>query len=414
MLNTRIIRGMGALIIAATGAVMLTGCQGHGDYVQEGIDIAQERVAEIKSGTEWQMARQQFLAGDLEKALKTVDQSIRLNDDVAKSHLLRGRILLELGRLEDARAALINAETYDAEMAEIQYYLGITEERFTRHDRALERYLKAADLEPDDSQYLVAAAEMLILQDDLPGARAMLESREERFEYNAAIQQTLAHIAALDGEYEVAVRHLETARTLAPDDPAVLEELVRTQMRAGDFANAAIGLDQLDGMFDEPRRDLTHMHVECLLAMNRNVEARTMLEQLTAGEEGEDDLQAWTLLGEVAIALDDDATLRQAATRIIALAPHRSEGYVFRALNLRRRGELEKALIVLDDALAYAEGDSNPLILRSLILADMDRYDEAARDAARAVSLNPEDPTARELMRMYNPSAITTVDPLSQ
>ncbi len=29
-------------------------------------------MSQLKSGTEWQMAQQQFLAGELEKSLKTV------------------------------------------------------------------------------------------------------------------------------------------------------------------------------------------------------------------------------------------------------------------------------------------------------------------------------------------------------
>src|SRR5689334_14733375 len=97
----RPIRSGSALALAACLAA-LTGCAGHGQYTQEGIKTAEERLAQMKSGTEWQMAQQQFLAGDLDKALKTVDSSIGLNPKVAKSHTLRGRILIEKGQLEAA------------------------------------------------------------------------------------------------------------------------------------------------------------------------------------------------------------------------------------------------------------------------------------------------------------------------
>src|SRR5262245_43766148 len=97
------------LAVALPAALTLAGCAQHGEYTKKHLNEAAERMSQMKSGTEWEMARQQYLAGDLDKALKTVDRSITLNDKVAKSHVLRGRILIEKGRMEEARQSLLKA-----------------------------------------------------------------------------------------------------------------------------------------------------------------------------------------------------------------------------------------------------------------------------------------------------------------
>ena len=51
----------------------LTGCGGgHGKYTQEHISLAKEKMSFLKSATEWDLARQAFLSGDLEKDRKSV------------------------------------------------------------------------------------------------------------------------------------------------------------------------------------------------------------------------------------------------------------------------------------------------------------------------------------------------------
>ena len=112
--TSRLIRAA-TLALATLTAAALTGCGAlgkHGQFTQEHLNQAQEKMTMLKSGTEWQMAHQQFLAGDLDKALKTVDRSIAMNGTVPKSHLLRGRIMLEKSRLEEARQEFLTAQLW--------------------------------------------------------------------------------------------------------------------------------------------------------------------------------------------------------------------------------------------------------------------------------------------------------------
>ena len=53
-----------------------------------------------------------------------------------KSHVLKGRILIEEGKLEQARASFLEAEKLDEDCVEAQYYLGIVHERFNEPENA--------------------------------------------------------------------------------------------------------------------------------------------------------------------------------------------------------------------------------------------------------------------------------------
>ena len=238
----------GALSLVLIAAA-LTGCNNsgskHGKYTAEHISAAQERMSMLKSGTEWQMAQQQFLSGDLEKSFKTVNRSIAINPKVAKSHVLRGRILIEKGRLEEARDSLLEAEKLAADNVEVQYYLGIIHEQFSQPTEVLARYQKAADLDTGNVQYVIAAAEMMAQIGQLDQAEQYINDRKQNFEYNAAVRQSLGHIAMLRGDPETAAERFNEAMLLAPDDPAIMEDVAQSQFAAGNFAEAEFATSKL-------------------------------------------------------------------------------------------------------------------------------------------------------------------------
>src|SRR5215510_7122057 len=125
---------------AALCLALLSGCAGQSGYTAEHASRAKERMLEIKAATEWETARQAFLAGDLDKALKSVDRSLAINNNVCKSHVLRGRIMMEKGEIDEALKALTKAGALDPSQPDPPYYLGIAFERIMQPDKALENY----------------------------------------------------------------------------------------------------------------------------------------------------------------------------------------------------------------------------------------------------------------------------------
>jgi len=380
-------------------AATLEGCAGHGAYTGDFKEKAQARMAGIKSATTWDLAHQQFEAGDLEHALKNVDQSILLNPQIARSHLLRARILIELGRLEPALESIERALDLDPDNAENHYYHAIVLERFDQPSEAFDAYRRAADLDPSNSQYIVAAAEMLIEMDRLDEASALLEGVRNESRYSSGIRQTLGHIAMMEGDPARAVSLFAEACVLSPDDPSLVEDLARAQLAGGDFADADRSLQRLRALPEyKDRRDLMHTHARCLLELDRPVEARAILTQLTDSPEGRSDIEAWVQLAECAVILEDDRALQSAASRLLALAPQRYEGYLFLAVAQRREGRLDDAVASLDRAIARAPGNALPPRLQGMIYHQLGRTEDARRALALAAAADPSDTATTRLL----------------
>lgn len=387
------------LLAAVLAGATLAGCAGHGAHTSAAITGAQERLTAFKAGVEWDMARQQFLAGELDKALRTADRALAMNPSVAKSHVLRARILMEMGRLEDARESLLRARAVDPAHVDAHYYEGVLLERLSDPAGALERYLAAMDLDEGNPQHPLAAAEMLIETGRPDAAEALLQSRRARFEHNAGIRQTLGHLALMRSEPDHAADLFNEARLLAPDDLVILEDLARAQALAGRFGEAEFNLSRvLDADQARNRRDLLHLRARCLIELNRPLEARDILLGLTRDKAGAVDAAAWSDLGRLALRLNDHARVTLAANRLIALQPDKPDGRLLLASLKRAQGDLASALAIVDQAASLASADAATLKLRGLILRDLGRNDDAAQSLARALQMSPDDRQTRELL----------------
>lgn len=386
------------LLLSAALLAAIAGCRGHGGYTAKHINVAKEKMDMMKAGTEWQTAKQAFLGGDLDKAKKHVDISLTLNPKVVKSHVLRGRIMLESGNLEEAANSFARAEELDPKAVDPQYYMGLLNERVLQREEALARYQKAAELDAANPQYAIAAAEVLIDLGRLGEAKSYLESRRSSFEHNAGVRQTLAHIAMMEGDPRTAAALFNEARLLAPNDLAILEDLARAQMAAGDTAEAEFTLSRLlQNPATAPRRDLKRMRADCLVQIDRTVEARELLLELTRDDAGASDAETWIALGNVSFLMGDWVRLRQCATRTVALAPARPEGHLLKALHARATGDGALAATALRDALAIRP-DAATYALLGTVQRDLGRAEEARASFAQALRLDPQAEGVAELM----------------
>lgn len=386
-----------ACVVAFAGLMGLQGC-GKGKYTTEHTNAAKAKMNMLKSATEYQMAFQAFMAGDLPKANNHIDYSITLNESVVKSHVLRGRIMMEMGNLEKAVACFQYAETLDAANVEAAYYQGVLAERVARKEEALSFYRKAADLEPANAQYCIAATEMMIDLARVDEADAYLRQRQERFVNNAGIKQVLGNIAMLRKDTRTAQNLYGEARLLAPDNKAIVENLIRAQIANAAFADAEVNLSKLlaDRAMQD-RRDLRHMRAKCLVRLDRLVEARDVYLELTKDRDGNADVEAWRGLGEVAFVLKDTPRLKLSAARLIAIAPKAPDGWILRGLMQRRAGDLAAAQSSFEQALALRR-DGDTLVLLGMVQQDL-RQNAKARDSFReALRQEPSHANAASLL----------------
>ncbi|MCA9280538.1 MAG: tetratricopeptide repeat protein [Phycisphaeraceae bacterium] len=376
--------------VAATliAAATLSGCAGHGNYTTEHKNNAENRLAEIKAATNYDMAHQRYVAGDLQKALDAIEDSIAYKEDVAKSHVLQGRVLFEMGRDEAAIQSFARATELDPTNAEAQYYSGMVMERFSQPENAFAYYSRAMELNATDPQYTLASAEMLIELNRLDEAEQLLVGGASNFRHNAGMHQTLGHVAQMRGDNDRAIEEFRQACLLAPDDTALIEDLARAQINAGQYADGEYNLRRiLKTPAGKDRRDLTQLQAKCLVQLDRPVEARSILLQLVKDEQGVNDFQTWSELGNVSIILKDETRLRDAASRLVAIAPNRVEGYLLMAMYQRAKGQPEQALLTVDQAIAKAGRNAEAYMLKAIICDELGRPEDAriASAAARQI-----------------------------
>ncbi|MEM1185803.1 MAG: tetratricopeptide repeat protein [Planctomycetota bacterium] len=394
-------------LVIASGVVLaaLAGCVGQGKYTAEGASLAEKRMSALKAATEYSMAEQAFLAGDLDKAERTIDRAIGLSADVAINYVLAGRIRLEQGRIGESLAFFGRAIEINDGLAEAHYYLGVVSERLRRTSDAVNHFMAAAESEPLDPQFTVAAGEMLVDLDRLDEAEEFLMGSAV-FDHAPAVKQLLGHISMIRGLHEEASERFEEAALLSPSDDAIREDLVAALVAAGRYAEAereitklmavdvASGGESTGG--PAPRRDLMHLRGLCLIALGRPIEARRIYKDLTDGATGATDLDAWVGLGRASFLVGDTRSLKQAGERAKAIAPEQSEGPVLLALYSRAIGDSEAALQAID---AF-DGEQTPDVrtLRALILADLGRYDESREQLFIALEHSPDDRSAMNLL----------------
>lgn len=383
--NARFTRAAAAAILGLLAA----GCSTQSQYTREGITLAEEKMSVIKAGTEWQMAHQAFLAGDLDKALKKVDASLSINDSVVKSHVLRGRILIEKGNLGRALESLLTAVTINPRDPDAHYFLGIVYERLDDAEQAADHYVQACELDGYNPSYAVAAAEMFIDLGRIDEARDYLNS-DPMFEHDSGVRQALGHIAMIQGDPATGAKMFAEATLLAPNDTAILEDLARAQMATGAFADADQNLLRL---LKEPtnkdRRDLRHSRARCLVELDRPVEARAIYQALLEGQDGLSDVDAWIGLGNIAFMINDFNALRRCASRIVAIAPARPDGYALWALWHRENNDSRQALAAIDRAIAANPSDPVNHAFRGVLLSDAGQHRAAIDAFTDAVTLDP-------------------------
>ncbi|MEM9083218.1 MAG: tetratricopeptide repeat protein [Planctomycetota bacterium] len=395
-----------AALLAGASVGVVVGCQGHGKYTSEFKDEAVARLNALKSQTAQDMATADLQSSNIERAFDHAHEAVLLTPESAEARLLLGRVFIEMQQPEQALEQLAQAMQLDPLSAEPHYYAGTVYERFGQTLSALESYARAFQLEPTEEQYLLTRVEMLIEMGELDRAKGMLSDHADRFRFVPAVKQTEAHLALIRNEPEEAVALFREAMLQAPEDKGIREDLARAQIRVARFSEADRTLERLlrDEEYAERRPDLVHLRARCLLELNRPMEARSMLIELTRRVGGQNDADAWRQLGTVSLVLSDPRLLKEAADTLMAIAPERYEGYFFLAIWQQANVGPEAALATLERAVTRArvEGVAEPANLQSVIYAELGQKDLALSAARTALEIEPENEQALVLVESLN------------
>jgi len=376
-------RPVRVLLICGTsaGLTWLAGCAAQGSYTRELADEATSRMDGIRAETELDFAQQAFDAQRLDRAQQRASAALAMNPDSAGARLLLARIAIERGRFADAVAQARASIELSPNEAEAHYLLGVAHERRGALEEAHDAFQRALELDPGDAHAALARAETLqMLGREREAERALLGW--EGSDYHAGAQQLLGQFALAREELDLAVARLESARTIAPADLGIIEDLAAAQLAAGRHAEAEANLASLradPALADRP--DLVRQHAACLRALGRLAEARDLYARLAESASTPKRRAAlWAAVGELSYRAGDQASLRRAASRTVDAAPDSADGYVLWALWYLRDDQPDR---VRESIAAGLENANDPTDLRLLARA-LDGIDDETGHAGKA------------------------------
>jgi tetratricopeptide (TPR) repeat protein len=342
------------LVPLALAAVILTGCGGPSKAGKEARVAAQDRMQRATSVIVFDQARQSFESGQFDKAMKEIDEAIYRTPTDPRYWVLRGRIGLERGRLEQALQDFGRAIEVKADCADAHYFQGIVHERWSRLEEAIMAYRKAAESDPTKVSYVLAAAEVLVSLERYDEAQQELEPKLTYFENNAPMHQLLGQVALLRDDPKAAALHFNRALLIDPSSPMVLDNLARAQFEAEQWNECLESVRRIQREGTQGRTvELMRTEGRCLAMIGRTSDARIVFSQIT--REHPEDASGWVDLAAVAWELEDMSRVQLCGQRLLRVAPDRYEGYVFLGLVEERNGNTHSAKEWFEKAAKVAE-----------------------------------------------------------
>ncbi len=386
-----------ALALAVASTVMMVGCQAPKGGHQKAVSNANARWHTLRSTSMLRLAQQQFDAGDLTQAEKTLVEAMSVDISNPALHVLSGRIAIEQGQLERAYERFRTALDIDDKQIGAHYYQGVVFQRWQQFDKALVAYGKAYEIQSDNVSFLLAMSEMHVAMGNRDTAVKLLESKVVYFDQNASIRSALGQLYYLDRNFTQAVHYLKQASYLAPDNLQLLENLASAQRAAGQSAEAVRNLERL--VNDPENRDrvgLKRMLAAAYERADRLQEARQIYIDLNRQDPR--DADAWFKLASLSLVNNDTAAALAAAERVMALDGSRAEGYIIAAMVWQKRGRFDQAIRLFERAASLAPQSAEPMILRGIAQEHAGQRNAAASSYSEALRRSPSDERAKNLL----------------
>ena len=210
----------------------------------------------------------------------------------------------------------------------------------------------------------------------------------------------LGTISVLRSEYDDAIKHLEQAYLIGGSDEIVVSDLARAEIASGRFRDCLRTLGKLEAEMGEDTPTWVYqLRARCYHEMGSPRDARSAYVALLRKDPN--DVRAWIEYGATVQDIGDMKRLDTCADRLIALAPGRCEGYLYKGIIAIDMKDFNLAKVWLTKA-ADAAHEQNLVPLLALAEVELLRGDhEAAFSRCQQVLLqDPEDVHAQSLANL--------------
>ncbi|MFA0749877.1 MAG: hypothetical protein SLRJCFUN_000280 [Candidatus Fervidibacter sp.] len=192
--------------------------------------LAEHLVREARA--HYQRALQAWQRGNLSEAETALRQALELNPDAPDPLIALGRLLVEMGRTEEAIGVLSKACELDAENPEAHFLFGQALEATQRWRRAKDAYERAMRLQPSAELAEQLRERLTALEQRLAAEPTAALSEEAAAELEDALHWAQFYLEV--GFPRRAREYLQRARQIAPDHPKVREVMAAIERALSD------------------------------------------------------------------------------------------------------------------------------------------------------------------------------------
>lgn len=209
------------MLIVLILAAFIAGC----GNIETQKTAAEQRWNKNSAQVKLRVAQEQFESQQYDNALKLLNESIALDNQIADAYVLAGKIDLAKSQFEAAYLNFAKALELDEGLDQVWYLLGWVAENQKDFTKANDCYQKAISINKDNIDYVTAITRVYVNQGDYDTGREFLEQNMKKHLNDVSLKIAAANIEMQTGNYDKAVSYYRQAVLLSGGDRNILESL---------------------------------------------------------------------------------------------------------------------------------------------------------------------------------------------
>ena len=390
------LRRFGIILAIAGGlsAVMLSGCK---DMFNDASADANENWRHARAMSAYKEAEEKLSLGDLSEARYKVEEAVHLDPRYQEARVLLAKVDIEQGRYKAALDGLKEVQTSMPDSEEVVFLQAVAYEKTGRLDWAFQDYLKAYELDSKDFGAILAATEVLVLQDKVAEASTFLSGYLRMADNNPAAYELAGRLAMMLGDYEVAAEHYQWAWDQDPSNRDYHESMTIAMVYAGESDQAIEALKLVAGRYDGETPSWVHAMLGDTYLTAGDLEKATR-EYETLCEQAPNAAESWLSLGKAHAMQEQYAAAADACTRAIRLDSSSPEAKTLLGYVLLKGGHTAEAVDLLALTATAHPSDATLQCVLGRAYSALGQMDRAEACFAQAVELEPESQLAWRLL----------------
>ncbi len=384
------------ILIVMTGLAVLAMCQGCSSYADKK-RAAKMKWEKVSAKARAAVAKDLFKNGRYEEARTTVQQCLASDPELADGHLVMGKLHYLDGRIVAAHNSMTTAVEYDEDLDQAWYWLGEIAQHNKQPATALECYGRAVDLQPVNTDYIIAVVQTYAAQGQYEDALDLLEEKMAMLPGDVRLKVTAADILQRLGKTAQAISAYNRAFLLEPDNIVVAEALAYCYITDEQWDQAVRIFEKISTSVDgEKKTACLQMLALCCMNAGEYGRAVTYYDKLSVSQR--DNEEIWLQMAQAALGAGAAKRASTCAARALSLRPGWADAIAVQGCTQYLESDYDAAVETFSRITASRKMGGFAWLMSGRCYQQLGRKDLADIAYAKASSLNPESRLASLLM----------------